>query len=681
MYFSATLLAPLALSLCAFVQGPTPPTIPAVEVGQVYPIINGDPSYVEMEIRTPHWQPSHDLMMPNMHFVVLPLNAGPAAEPLVMGVTDSEGAATIQVPLDAVNFRNDGSVWANVFLREEGKQSRRASHLRKKNHAGGRANRSYRENLMSIDIRDGCTQHARTVDLEGNPIATRLQVRDSRDEAKAYNPRRARRFAYRNLGDGWHAIHYAESLQIQGSARFTGVGTGSFSDLALDCARRRELLEIVLQGEGVLQGTVVDQNGKPTPGVPLSFKKSGVIPYSKSSQPGHNSGHATTDQKGQFRIKGLQPGKYVARCTDPDASLAVHDLLADRSFDANGEHIRLPLPRICLQIKLLSSSGGPWKGVEPHSNMRRDWYRSQRPNPAEYPAGPILIVAPIGEALNANLTGDKRLSWSRVQHDTYAFRVENGKEYWVGAIGGNFPLGFQKIKIDKDQEYTNISLREVEQHDLGTVKLQAMKDYGSRVFGVSPADTRTWIESVPEGIHVLESSFWYATIHSKLPAGRYRIVAQGTSAFRACGNSPHNPRDLGFADMIIDLKKGETLDLKPALKQGALLEVSVRAKEDITIGSLPVLQGEYLDRRSRTQPYAQLHLEHASRRAVRVPHFPREGHPHRSPTAAWPLNETITSERLPYGDYTLVITLCDGQVQRHPIELHSGKTTAITVQF
>ncbi|MCP5023094.1 MAG: hypothetical protein GY930_15145, partial [bacterium] len=162
---------------------------------------------------------------------------------------------------------------------------------------------------------------------------------------------------------------------------------------------------------------------------------------------------------------------------------------------------------------------------------------------------------------------------------------------------------------------------------------------------------------------------------------RYRIVAEGTPPFRSCGNSSHEHRRLGFEDSIIDILPNETTVIGMDLKKGALLKATVHSESGIQLLPGETCQGRFFDSRPRTEPYAKLHLEHPTRRSVRVPHYEQEGHPFRVPTSFWPLNQTTTSERLPYGDYTLVVTRCDGKVERRPVELRSGETTEITVQF
>ncbi|MCP5023096.1 MAG: hypothetical protein GY930_15155 [bacterium] len=159
-------------------------------------------------------------------------------------------------------------------------------------------------------------------------------------------------------------------------------------------------------------------------------------------------------------------------------------------------------------------------------------------------------------------------------------------------------------------------------------------------------------------------------------------MATGTPGNRGCGNSLYEHRDLGFEETIVEIRKDETTILGMGLKQGALLKTTVLSTDPVTV---PATRSDVIyfgfSPGPPTEPYAILHLEHNTRRSEWVPHYAKKGHQFRSPTCYWPLNETITSERLPYGDYTLVVTRCDGKIERRPVKLESGKTTEITVQF
>ncbi|MCP5020438.1 MAG: carboxypeptidase regulatory-like domain-containing protein [bacterium] len=637
-----------------------------------------------MKIRTPHGPSSPDVMVPNMHFVVLPLDGGPLSEPVLQGVTDSKGEATIQVPQQFIKKRPDGSYWANVILREDGKQSRRAVHLARTNSPWGRTSKLYRENLMSIEVFDGCTTFGQTVDSSDRPIATPVRFRDRQGNSLSQLPPKRRIIQYRNLNNGWHALHHAETTVIQASAEHPGIGTGSITSLQLNCEEERQPFKLMLMGEGVLQGTVVDQNRRPVAGVRMFFDKRGLKEDAFSSKPGIDSGSARSNREGRFRIDGIQPGSYGVQVYGEHLRTFTNSTLHDQRFQANGKDSLLSLKQTCLQVHVLSSSGERWK--EELTIPSSGYFDRHKPTVNRYvfspPGTPRIVVTEAGKASDAHLADFEDLVGVRIKNDLYSFQVRDGQEYWVGIIGGNFPMTFQKVKIDKDHDYTNIVLRAVESPDYGIVKVRPMTAHTSGTYKTASNNSRVWVETVPEGVCISKTQFRGDTVDMRLPVGHYRVVAQGTPDHWGYSNPSCLPRTLGFEDMLVDIKAGETLMAKPILKEGALLELTIAAQSEASACPFhDKMVGSFLLQGAPKEPHAKLHLEHAARRSVPVPHSAKAGNPHRSPTPYWLLNERTTSERLPYGDYTLVVTLCDGRVQRVPVQLKSKRTTKLTIQF
>ncbi len=664
------------------IQDPSPPRVPPLDTVREAPADRLDPGLVEMKIRTPHGPSSTDVMVPNMHFVVLPLEGGPLSEPVLRGVTDSKGEATIQVPQQFIKKRPDGSYWANVMLREEGKQSRRAVHLARTNSPWGRTSQLYRENLMSIEVFDGCTTFGQTVDSSDRPIATPVRFRDRQGNSLSQLPPKRRIIQYRNLNNGWHVLHHAETTVIQASAQYPGVGTGSIASLQLNCKGERQPFKLMLMGEGVLRGTVVDQNRRPVAGVRVSFDKRGLQEDAFSSKPGIDSGFARTNRKGRFEIAGMQPGTYRVHVHGEHRQAFATPTSQNQRIQANGKDSLISLKQTRLQVHVLSSTGERWKG-----ELRiPSYFDRHRPTTNRYvfspPDTPRIVVTEAGKASDAHLADTEDLEGVRIEDDLYSFQVRNGQEYWVGIIGGNFPMTFQKVKIDKDHDYTNIVLRAVESPDYGIVKVRPMTANTSGTYKTTSNNSRVWVETVPEGVCISKTQFRGDTVDMRLPVGRYRVVAQGTPDHWGYSNPSCLPRTLGFEDMLVDIKAGETLMAKPILKEGALLELTIAAQSEASACPFhDKMVGSFLLQGAPKEPHAKLHLEHAARRSVPVPHSAKAGNPHRSPTLYWLLNERTTSERLPYGDYTLVVTRCDGTVERRPVKLESGKTTEITVQF
>jgi hypothetical protein len=96
----------------------------------------------------------------------------------------------------------------------------------------------------------------------------------------------------------------------------TGVGAAVFGEISLDDARDEEVGDLVLRGDGWIEGRCVYPDGSVA-----AYLQVGSAPAKGEPQPptetcwtenlGLLQGHARADEKGRFRIAGLKPGRYV----------------------------------------------------------------------------------------------------------------------------------------------------------------------------------------------------------------------------------------------------------------------------------------------------------------------------------------------------------------------------------
>ncbi|MBL4769963.1 MAG: hypothetical protein JKY61_02170 [Planctomycetes bacterium] len=398
--------------------------------------------------------------------------------------------------------------------------------------------------------------------------------------------------------------------------------------------------------------------------------------------PGNISGYSTTDKHGRFLVKGLQPGSYKVQRESRDVTQAIRDLLDPLRFQADGEDIRLTIPRFHLEVSLLASSGGAWSAGPIYAGELFSPNMRKRFDETKWPEDPTLVVVDAGHERDAGLADRRRLRGSTHADDRYTFELQAGHSYWVGVLGGDFSVHFEKITVTEDKAHYKVQLTPVEAQGFGRIRVGTRETPRGRSSWLSTSDTTLWIESPTGGVRLLNTRYLAYSLDSKLPVGRYRIVGHGTPGALGCGNSPHVHRKLGFEESIVEIRKGEIALVGLGLKQGALLKATVISSGYVRV---PSHEREALywifSPAPPTEPYAAIHLEHSARRSEYVLHYAKEGHPFRSPTRYWPLNQTLSSERLPYGDYTLVITRCDGKVERRPVQLRSGETTEITVEF
>jgi hypothetical protein len=117
------------------------------------------------------------------------------------------------------------------------------------------------------------------------------------------SPGTAQQYGAITNGEGQFAItqlppgHYTVSVERAGFVMQRNPAGASFSEVKLSPGDKKENFKLTLVPTGAINGRVFDAAGEPMQGVSVSAESGG-------------NESATTDDKGQFRIGGLQPGKY-----------------------------------------------------------------------------------------------------------------------------------------------------------------------------------------------------------------------------------------------------------------------------------------------------------------------------------------------------------------------------------
>ena len=92
-------------------------------------------------------------------------------------------------------------------------------------------------------------------------------------------------------------------------------------------------LKVALPKGGVLTGTVLDENGEPTPGTQVTaFRYEMRTGQKQLTQAGSDQ----TDDRGQYRIYGLMPGDYVVRATPRNRLNDIVQAVQDVAQSING---------------------------------------------------------------------------------------------------------------------------------------------------------------------------------------------------------------------------------------------------------------------------------------------------------------------------------------------------------
>ena len=115
-------------------------------------------------------------------------------------------------------------------------------------------------------------------------------------------------------------------------------------------------LDVVISANGaIIEGTVVDSQGKPVPhatvlDIPSAEHRNRTDLYQRD----------TTDELGHFSLRGLNPGKYtVLACDEPQPDIRDPEFL--KAYEGRGEHVQLDEgARTSIAVKLIATdSEGP----------------------------------------------------------------------------------------------------------------------------------------------------------------------------------------------------------------------------------------------------------------------------------------------------------------------------------
>jgi len=102
-----------------------------------------------------------------------------------------------------------------------------------------------------------------------------------------------------------------------GQKRPGGAGTA----VAVADGQRMDARISLVRG-GVITGMVLDDNGEPQPGVQVRTSRFAIVNGIRRLQ---NTGAGSTDDRGIYRLSGLQPGEYVVAATPSASALGVAD--------------------------------------------------------------------------------------------------------------------------------------------------------------------------------------------------------------------------------------------------------------------------------------------------------------------------------------------------------------------
>jgi len=113
------------------------------------------------------------------------------------------------------------------------------------------------------------------------------------------------RFTVQALKSGYISLQYGQRRPLQ-----------SGTPIQLSAGQELKNVDFSLPHGGAISGRVLDENNDPMPGIPVSVLEYRYMQGARTLSP---SGSAQTDDRGEYRVWGLNPGDYYISATPPQA--------------------------------------------------------------------------------------------------------------------------------------------------------------------------------------------------------------------------------------------------------------------------------------------------------------------------------------------------------------------------
>jgi hypothetical protein len=360
------------------------------------------------------------------------------------------------------------------------------------------------------------------------------------------------------------ALHYGESSRASLLVRRKGVGTAYLPDVRLGPDDAGRVLEVTLQGDGVLEGILHDPEGRPLPGIALTAYHSrfikdagpdkGVAVHGPEleSRGGLCNGTAVTDKSGRFVIKGLLAGDYFLQHAH-GASPRIE--LERRLYSTGSRAIRIEARRHRLVAEVVDANGAEVESppfcVEHPEAVRRGWSPKRREIP----------IAPGTWAFDVEVGHSYIVGWVDETHQLVerVVTIESGRfeTRCRLAPGGAEAPGEVTFRVldEDDAPYKPVPLEEL---DLSVHSTETGKELWAR--DNDSALTRHGL-ATRYGEDKVESSTWL------LPPGRYVVRANPRIMNMMCGNTTLPRLDYGPEEATFEVIGGESaqVEIRPWL--------------------------------------------------------------------------------------------------------------------
>jgi protocatechuate 3,4-dioxygenase beta subunit len=147
--------------------------------------------------------------------------------------------------------------------------------------------------------------------LRGADVTLRVLFSGSRGEANSASSNDEGHFAFDNLSAGRYRVTASRNGYVNRDPRSSNQRAGIVS---LSAGQYLDSVVLKLMPSAVLAGRVTTEGDEPAPNVSVQAMK---FTYQGEKRQLSDVGTATTNDRGEYRIWGLAPGKYYVRATHP----------------------------------------------------------------------------------------------------------------------------------------------------------------------------------------------------------------------------------------------------------------------------------------------------------------------------------------------------------------------------
>jgi len=448
-----------------------------------------------------------------------------------------------------------------------------------------------------------------------------------------------------------------------------------------------DVIEVRLTGSGALRGRVVDAHGGPAAGVVLRAELAGASEFGEGMWAPRESwlnarwGEAlgtpatgtVTDGEGRFSLGGLRPEAYHV--------FAGSSRLTAEPVPADGRALCFEVSRPHLVVRVRDGAGQRDAALEVRAR------HGDRGAPDEFPERPRLVVLGV-EPGTPDPGGFRPLDV-----DEFVVPVQEASEYLVGVLSRDRPWQPERVSVPPGATRVDVTLLLAAPVGSATLELTAVDRTGAPVQG----GRRLSFEDLESGLGVVEREAWTSLpnawpVRFTLPAGRHRVRVGGSLVSSGHHGAYSTPR-VGAAEREITLAPGETRSLTLEVGAGARLRVQATGAPDAADRQAAEKWGsddQTPERRALYLEYwagvADLDLEEPGRLHTWIEcelEAPAPAKYRGTVDRAFgvPLGESVLTNVLPAGRYTLVGTLVGGRRVERDIELFDGVTTEVTLDF